>query len=160
MDKVIVKKLQRKEALKMSGTFKRSLEEDFNYYPRKIIPEFKEMWDLKFFQKRKPLVFIAKDNGNVVGFIIAKRPWKGSGVGEINWLWVDPKYRRKGIGRKLLGILTEKYKELSCHKMTLEADNPKSQNYYPKAGFVREGYKKNDYYHLDFVSYAKFLEKK
>lgn len=156
--RIIIKKVQRTETDDVYKAFRKSLKEDFNYYPKKRIKQFQEIWSPKFFRKRRPLVFIAKDNLKVVGFIIAKRPWLDCGVGEVNWLWVDSKYRGQSLGEKLILALEKFYLTLGVHKITLEADNPKTQNYYKKIGFAKEGFKKNDYFHMNFISYAKFLK--
>ena len=49
-------------------------------------------------------VFVAKDNGKIVGFLWAVfyEHIKNKGVGIIEELYVDEKYRRKGIGKMLV----------------------------------------------------------
>lgn len=77
-------------------------------------------------------------------------------------------YKHKGIGLKATkAILNYAFKELGLHKvyLTVDAENAAAIRLYEKAGFTREGYFKDDLYHvedaefIDRVRYAFIHEK-
>ena len=85
------------------------------------------------------LYMVAEDNGHVVancGVISA------AGEGDICNVAVDPAYRKRGIGEKLLSeIMNVASKELLVEDFTLEvrASNTAAISLYEKLGFVNEG---------------------
>ena len=85
------------------------------------------------------LYMVAEDNGYVVancGVISAV------GEGDICNVAVDPAYRKRGIGEKLLSeIMNVASKELLVEAFTLEvrASNKAAISLYEKLGFVNEG---------------------
>ncbi len=85
------------------------------------------------------LYMVAEDNGYVVancGVISA------AGEGDICNVAVDPAYRKRGIGEKLLSeIMNVASKELLVEAFTLEvrASNKAAISLYEKLGFVNEG---------------------
>ena len=85
------------------------------------------------------LYMVAEDNGYVVancGVISA------AGEGDICNVAVDPAYRKRGIGEKLLSeIMNVASKELLVEAFTLEvrASNRAAISLYEKLGFVNEG---------------------
>ena len=85
------------------------------------------------------LYMVAEDNGYVVancGVISA------AGDGDICNVAVDPAYRKRGIGEKLLSeIMNVASKELLVEAFTLEvrASNKAAISLYEKLGFVNEG---------------------
>ena len=85
------------------------------------------------------LYMVAEDNGYVVancGVISA------AGEGDICNVAVDPAYRKRGIGEKLLSeIMNVASKELLVEAFTLEVreSNTAAISLYEKLGFVNEG---------------------
>ena len=85
------------------------------------------------------LYMVAEDNGYVVancGVISA------AGEGDICNVAVDPAYRKRGIGEKLLSeIMNVASKELLVEAFTLEVreSNKAAISLYEKLGFVNEG---------------------
>lgn len=73
----------------------------------------------------KAEVYICKENKNIIGFI-------GIDNGYIAGLFVDDKYKRKGIGSKLIGFAKDKYEKLSLHVFK---ENNNALNFYLKHGF-------------------------
>ena len=83
--------------------------------------------------------FVAVKDGKVVGYIILKvreNVWKS---GHLLNLAVDPKYRRRGIGRALLKYALEILKKESVKNVWLEvrASNNPAINLYLSLGFVK-----------------------
>jgi ribosomal-protein-alanine N-acetyltransferase len=60
---------------------------------------------------------------------------------------VHPRFRRKGVGRKLLGRLIQSARTKGCRKMELEfrQGNLAARRLYEKAGFVLAGRRKSFY---------------
>jgi ribosomal protein S18 acetylase RimI-like enzyme len=93
------------------------------------------------------LFLIATDGPVVVGTVMAgydgHRGW-------INYLAVDPKHRRQGIGRELVLAAERKLRALGCPKINLQLrrENGEARAFYVRLGFVED----------DSVSFGKRLE--
>lgn len=105
------------------------------------------------------LCFIALDEENVVGFILATKrifPYLERGLepdrGWINVLFVDKKYRNQGIGKHLYQLAEDKLKSLGVKEITLAAYSPSyffsgidEINYHEASLFFKKlGYSSND----------------
>lgn len=75
-----------------------------------------------------PLFLVALDGNRVLGYILGTR----SGV--IVSIAVDPKYRRKGLGKALLDALLDRIK-IPRIKLTVRVGNRGAQRFYIKMGF-------------------------
>jgi len=75
----------------------------------------------------------AVENGEMIGFI-AGDPRRSQGVAWIATLGVDPSYRRRGIGLKLLKACEAQVK-LSPVKLTVRISNDAAISLYKKAGY-------------------------
>jgi len=157
MEEITISKIKRNEAQAVHDAFVKSLKKDFTYFPKIATERFKEKWNVSFFRKREPIVIIAKTKSNVVGFLIANQSSAGTGVGFIQWLWVDSKYRKRGVGIRLLSAAETIFKNKGYHKMHVETSDPQNRIFYQKAGYVKEGHKRNDLWHMEFFNYGKFL---
>jgi len=97
---------------------------------------------------RNSMSLIAKSNGEIAGFVIGKiyRDNKSS-TGHILTIDVSPKYRRKGIGLKLLQELERILKKRGVKACFLEAreDNIAALSLYRKHGY-KEAEKLKNYY--------------
>lgn len=83
------------------------------------------------------LVFVAEDNGSIVGACMAGYD------GHRGWLYalaVDPRRRRRGIGQGLVGVVMQALKQLGCIKLNLQirADNHAVADFYRALGFDLE----------------------
>lgn len=83
------------------------------------------------------LFFIAKENNQVIGTIIAGFD------GHRGWLYslaLHPQHRRKGIGSKLVKKAIGELKKLGCLKVNLQinSDNDEVVEFYKKNGFLIE----------------------
>jgi len=93
---------------------------------------------------------IAKDNGNIVGFVIGMLSVEdGSLVGHILTIDVSPNHRRKGVGIKLLQEIEKIFKNkqaIAC-RLEVREDNVAALNLYQKLGY--RGVGKLEYYYGD-----------
>lgn len=89
-------------------------------------------------------IFVAEVNDKVVGFISLEIENKNDEliVGKVNSVYISDlvvlsKYRRRGIGKKLLQKADEyaKKKNISFIKLIVFSDNKEAKRFYKKAGF-------------------------
>lgn len=157
MKDIKIEKLRRAEAPLLYQAYLRALEEDFHYYPATAIERFKKIWSEKYFRSNGKVFIVAKEKGEVKGFLIGRQQWTGGGLGTIEWFWVSKESRGQGIARKLIKAAEDLYRKTGHHKICLEADNPESWKIYPKLGFVEEGFVKNHSWHHDEYRYGKVI---
>ena len=107
----------------------------------------------------KGIIYMVETEGKVVG-MGALRELK-EGVGEIKRMYIRPKYRGRGLGKKLLQKLMEKAKEFGYTTLRLDTADFMivAQNIYRSAGFkeIEEypGCETPEWYR----PYSKFMEK-
>lgn len=89
---------------------------------------------------------VARIGKRVVGYV---GMWLVAGEAHVTNLAVHPKYRRRGIGRKLMDHLARMAREKGAIYMTLEVrrSNLTAQSLYRQLGFVVEGVRPG--YYLD-----------
>jgi ribosomal protein S18 acetylase RimI-like enzyme len=103
----------------------------------------KERYLMKTFAK----YHIAQEKGKTIGYILHLMMGGVSGVVQLEQIGVDSKYRRKGVGKKLIlesekfwqSYLQKQFKK-SLYKMLLTTSkvNHKAHNLYAKSGFKFE----------------------
>lgn len=88
--------------------------------------------------------YVAKVDGKIVGYV---GMWVILDEAHITNIAVDPAYRRKGIGQRMLESMFEKAKGFGATRMTLEVrvSNTGAQTLYKKLGFVDRGLRKGYY---------------
>ena len=81
--------------------------------------------------------FVAKINGEIIGFILAHETLPFHGVLFIHYIGINPAYQDKGIGLLLFKRIIEKAKEnnISVIRSLINTDNPPSIKLHKKAGF-------------------------
>jgi len=92
--------------------------------------------------------FVAKNNGDLVGFIAGGIEDTGEGVyGHIMNFAVAPRCRRRGVGRHLLRRLEQEYAILGANGVQLEVrvSNTGAQEFYHRLGY-REVFHVASYY--------------
>lgn len=88
-------------------------------------------------------IFVAEIDNKIVGYAvcwIAKRPpylYKVDKIGYISDVFVEDKYRMRGIGSALLGKVLEwfKNKNIKYVELSVLAKNEKAKKFYEKHGF-------------------------
>ncbi|MGI6620779.1 MAG: ribosomal protein S18-alanine N-acetyltransferase [Bacillota bacterium] len=88
--------------------------------------------------------FTARIDGTLVGYF---GMWVFFDEAHITNIAVDPRFRRQGIGERMLRFAFSKARELGATKMTLEVrlSNHGAQNLYRKLGFQDRGIRKGYY---------------
>ena len=85
--------------------------------------------------------FIAKDEGKIIAAcfiaIIPNLTYRGKSIGLIENVIVDEKYRRKGIGQRIMELALKHAKEKRCYKVILQSGMQRTDahKFYEKLGF-------------------------
>lgn len=82
--------------------------------------------------------FVVEKNGLVIGYVISRVV---SDKGHILAIAVDPKHRRKGIGRTLMDVVINYFKEKKVKEVWLEvrASNKAGRGFYRSLNFEEKG---------------------
>lgn len=70
---------------------------------------------------------------------------------EINYIFVDEKYRKNGIASKLFNYLFQKYSSIKNITLEVKKDNYIAINLYHKLGFIDVAIRKNYYNGIDGI---------
>lgn len=84
----------------------------------------------------RSILVIALCNGHLIGTMEVF--CRSSGTAEVQNLFVRPDHRRKGIGRKLLGLAAELGRERGCKGLALAVSrsNESAVEFYRRLGFT------------------------
>ncbi|MDD5190646.1 MAG: GNAT family acetyltransferase [Dehalococcoidales bacterium] len=68
---------------------------------------------------------------SVIGGYEGHRGW-------VNYLAVDPAYRKRGLGKQIMNVIADKLLSLGCPKINLQvrADNFEAMKFYEKIGYT------------------------
>ena len=88
--------------------------------------------------ENEDIVFkIADDEGNTIaGCILVIGSWK---IAELDIIWVDEKYRRKGLGSALIREAEKAARENGCYVMILGTFDFQARPLYEKHGYMTVG---------------------
>lgn len=109
---------------------------------RELRTEFEEILDSK-----KDIIYVAVVQGVYVGFIHLSLRFdyvegsRSSPVGYVEGIYVDEKYRNRGISRKLVEAGERWAKSLGCSEMASDTEltNVESLQFHKKIGFKEAG---------------------
>lgn len=125
--------------------FREASEEDFP----KIAYYMKKMEDMPYGEneyKAHPFThFLFLEEEEIIGFLCYTKIYERF---EIEYIYVEEKYRKKGYGYKIMNYISEEAKQSRAENITLEVsvENKNAIKLYQKCGFkivaVRKGYYK------------------
>ena len=80
--------------------------------------------------------FVATDGDAVVGYIAGHRTTRHGCAGEVQYLFVAPDYRRRGIATALLRLLADWFEKEGIRKVCVcvDADSPAAAPFYTSLG--------------------------
>jgi ribosomal protein S18 acetylase RimI-like enzyme len=142
MPSIIIRKAKLKEVGEISKLHKKLAEYHHrldNFYSSKINSK-------RYIRKVIKQILVAELEGKIVGFIIfriKKHPAYSEKITHISDLYVDEKYRKLGIGKKLVEeiIKLSKSKKVKYITITVHCKNEIGLKFWKKLGF--EEYSKN-----------------
>lgn len=90
-------------------------------------------------------IFVAEDNGKLVGFAtfsirdVIRYPKQ---IAELDELFVSLDYRQKGVGKLLMQQVEDKAKELNCYRIFVESQykHETAHKFYEELGYSNYGY--------------------
>jgi GNAT superfamily N-acetyltransferase len=99
----------------------------------------------KVMHNPKNFVFVAEDNGKLVGFAtfsvrdVIRYPKQ---IAELDEMLVASDYRKKGVGKQLMQHIEDKAKELNCYRLFIESqyDRKTAHKFYEALGYTNYGY--------------------
>lgn len=143
----------------------------YDFFQRAVISEFKEYsekdrefifnkgWSKaryeSFLKNGNRFILGAWDDEKLVALLDAELPYLG--VSFCNWLMVDAKYQKKGIGTKLIREFEDVMKEKGAHMIYLYA-GPCNVSYYQKVGYELNGTMKKSWFGQDHSVLTKLLQ--
>lgn len=83
--------------------------------------------------------FVALAGNTVVGYIAGHRTTRHGCAGEVQYLFVAPAYRRRGVATSLLGLLAAWFRDQAALRVCVcvDADSPAAQPFYDSTGALR-----------------------
>lgn len=104
---------------------------------------------------------IAVDGGKIIGYLKWNHPqdYNPKRNVEIEWIEVNPRYRRQGIARKLIKFFLKKFRNIVWVSLWTgrEMEINKSYSLYKKLGFKEIAYQED--YYLDGVGTRLFVKR-
>ena len=106
----------------------------------------------------KFIVFVAKSDENIVGFVIASLD---DGLIWIDWIGVDSEFRGKGIAKQLLNHIEQYAKDNKVHKIWCDCrtNNSLAQMLWVSAGYNKITTLINHWHGQDFYLWEKPLQR-
>lgn len=110
----------------------------------------------KELKDKSNLFLVAKEINKIVGTL---NGYYEAGMFWIDWLVIDPSYRRNGIAKSLMNYLEKKLKKEKIHKMWCDCriNNKESISLLNKLKFKKIAKLKNHWYKQDFYLWQKYL---
>jgi len=92
-------------------------------------------------EPERQVMLLACEDDDVLGSTYGLLDRERSGTGRVGGMWVDPAWRRRGVGRALLqGVLGwARERGLSCLGLWAPAHSPAAMALYRQAGFQETG---------------------
>lgn len=87
--------------------------------------------------------YVYEEEEKIVGFMGYKaKRWGGDDIFWAIWLYVDPKFRRKGIATKLYNRIENELRKIGCRKIYLDVGNEETHQeaikFHKRNGFKLE----------------------
>lgn len=113
------------------------------FYDREIKEGKFEDYFESIIEDERVFVFTANLDNSVAGLMVIYQTFSSFECGKIlflNDLWVEPEFRKLGIGQALMTKIKEIAKEKNCERVDLQTDltNTKARTLYEKNGMIAD----------------------
>ena len=98
--------------------------------------DYDEWWMTKSIKEGSKILYLAKDQQSIVGYIFFGRVY--GGVTMASWIAVSPDYQKKGIAKELINLWEQWAINNDAHALQLWTQD-KNIAYYQKRGFTLSG---------------------
>ncbi len=142
--------------------FKKSLQTQFPQYTNNTIRYFLDVdyrlsWLKEAITEKKRLVLIAETSkGEIIGYLFSGKPY--GGVGFCNWVAVDDKYKKQGVGTALLNKWEDVMKKQGAHIVQLLTVE-RNIAFYKSRGYKLVGEIPDNYFGTNDHLFYKLLQK-
>lgn len=157
--KFSVRKLVKKDLLRVVEMLNIALDNDFGHYQKRTVVAYKKLSDIKYYtkvlQRKSAITLGAFEKNKLIGFISLEN--KDGGVGFVEWFIVDKVYRGKGIGTALMNRLEKEALRKYYHYLYLYTETRKNIEFYKKRGFAYVGLQKKSWFGEDEHMMQKIL---
>lgn len=103
-------------------------------------------------------VLALKDNNTIIGALTAYTAYAEIYIDDI---WVEPKYRGYGYGRKLIQDLEDRFRGKGYNNINLVTSHFQAPEFYKKCGFIAEFTRENKHNpKLSKTFFVKFFDNK
>ena len=131
------------------------------------LPTLYRSWDdhelVALFDTDKETCLVAEVGERLIGFVLGRimeKPRNAWRYGWLEWLGVDPRYKRSGVASRLLNQLTALFIERDARIMLVDTDakNHGALSFFRKRGFGQE--MRQVYLSQNLEDHPKYLERK
>ena len=131
------------------------------------LPSLYRSWDdhelVALFDTDKETCLVAEVGERLIGFVLGRimeKPRNAWRYGWLEWLGVDPRYKRSGVASRLLNQLTALFIERDARIMLVDTDakNHGALSFFRKRGFGQE--MRHVYLSQNLEDHPKYLERK
>lgn len=140
--------------------FQKTVKSEFPEYSKGDLEYiFTRGWSKEYYKEwlnnKERYILGAFNDGKLIALLDAKEPELG--VCYCNWIMVDRKLQKKGIGTKLLSKLEIEMKRKGVHMLFLHADK-KNISYYKKVGYKWVGNMEKAWFGQDHHIFTKLIQ--
>lgn len=131
------------------------------------LPTLYRSWDedevVELFASDSETCLVAEQDGNILGFALGEmmeKPRSAWRYGWLEWLAVQPRFKRRGLATRLLARLTELFITRDARIMLVDTDE---ENHEALAFFRRQGFGqelRHIYLSLNLESHPSYIERK
>lgn len=155
-----IRRISENEVAEYYRLFLQVLKDGFPEYSSDLIKflaekDFSETVIKDKITKKESMIWVADEDGKLVGFLMADKLY--GGVGYCSWLGVVEKMRGRGISKMLLREWEKEVIKLGGHKLILLTQSQKNRGFYQKCGFKQEGFEEKSWFGLDCWLFGKVI---
>ena len=158
-----IRRLRPTDYSKVYRLFCASIQSQFPEYTpgvKAYIVKERSYWNRVYYKNKlhnkNRIMFGAFKKTVLVGILDAEHPFGGVSMG--SWLIVNPQFKRKGIGTRLLRRWQKEISKRGGHMLYLYSPR-RNVTFYKKIGFTKAGFLSKGYFGIDEYIFTKQIRK-